>query len=68
MKNDQNKTLFKHTKWSAQCVRMKETNKIVYDHTWWISILGPVGGSEVEAGAKKDVKNYDETYKVKCAK
>ncbi len=50
------KTLFKHTKWSAQCVRMKETNKKVYDHTWWISILGPVGAYEVEAGAKKSRK------------
>ena len=33
-------------------------NKKAYDHTWWNSILGPVGGSEVGAGAKKRRKNF----------
>jgi hypothetical protein len=30
--NDQNKTLFKHKKWSEQNDRMNETNKKVYEH------------------------------------
>ncbi len=51
--NDQNETLVKDTKWGAQNVRMNETNNKVYTRTWWIPILGPVGASEVGAGAKK---------------